>query len=63
MSEKQIQHLINAVTGLESAIRAVSDGAKLSPLHKDQFDRAIAQARSDVAKARAAVEDPTLALR
>jgi hypothetical protein len=63
MSDKQIQHLLDALGNQQRALRILSEGAKLNHLHAAEFARAVGNASSDLAKARAAEEDPTLALR
>lgn len=63
MSEKQIQHLLDAITNQQRAIRILCEGAKLNHLHAAEFARAVSNANSDLEQARAAAENPTLALR
>lgn len=63
MSDAQIQHLLDAIANQQRALRILSEGSKLNHLHAAEFARAVSNASSDLEKARAAEEDPTLSLR
>lgn len=64
MNDQQIQHLLEAIQHQQKALGILYNSVKLSnPLAAEEFAKAYANAGNGIAKALAAAEDPSLALR